>query len=498
MSVYGLAMRAMTTLKMRNLCEDNSKRGTILLQARNTRTACTGKSDDSSWIGTGLDSVDDCQWACDGGYDNSQNRNLCETTEAEYYSSAGSNGRTICAGKPADSSWTMATGLVSANECAWVCNGGYDNSQNANLCETTEAGYYSPADSKDRTACAGKPADSSWTMATRLASTDECAWVCNEGYDNSQNANLCETTEAGYYSPADSKDRTACAGKPVDSSWTMATGLTSTDECAWVCNEGYIKKNRTCRVPANGKYADDQNIEKNCSQTINDIENSATIGGQAVVVSSDTQCPFTCQVGYVKSISTRICSVPGNGDYADSKGIEQDCSDADSIANSASVGGQAVKVANSNSCPFTCNETHWKSVNTRTCVLHCEVGYVKDVIGRSCTIPPAGMYADSDGKARLCSKIADGNLKDMDDNPLYAPFEGQYRPGKQSRRMPLCLCKPAQDLPPGKLLESCSSHGFVMRYGVGVYNKDFNGDIVVKSCTPIKYISRWLPSENTN
>ena len=87
--------------------------------------------------GTGLDSADDCQWACDrAGFDNSQNRNLCETTQVGYYSPAGSSPRIACSdtAKPDDSSWDISTtGLASFREC-WSCDASYYPSRNRNAC----------------------------------------------------------------------------------------------------------------------------------------------------------------------------------------------------------------------------------------------------------------------------------------------------------------------------------------------------------------------------
>ena len=138
-------------------------------------------------------------FTCDGGYDNSQDSNLCATTEARYYSLAGSNDRKACTGKPNNSSWTSTTtGLSSVAGCStlnWVCDGGFDNSQNANLCEATEAGYYSPAGSSDRTTCTdiNKPGDSSWSSTTGLASFRGC-WTCDAGYYKSVIENACLQT----------------------------------------------------------------------------------------------------------------------------------------------------------------------------------------------------------------------------------------------------------------------------------------------------------------
>ena len=68
---------------------------------------------------------------------------------------------------------------------------------------------------------------------------DKCELItCNGGFDDHDNNGTCEQTLAGHYSPAGSKDRTACTGKPDDASWTTAIGLVSVDECTWACDGG--------------------------------------------------------------------------------------------------------------------------------------------------------------------------------------------------------------------------------------------------------------------
>ena len=84
--------------------------------------------------------------------------------------------------------------------------------------------------------------------------------------------------------------------------------------------------------------------------------------------------------------------------------------------------------------------------------------YVKDELGRACTIPPEGMYAGADGKARQCNTIIDGDGKDADDNPLYASFKDNTGPVSDPNGCPL-LVKAAQDLLPRRRFV----HRFVMR-----------------------------------
>ena len=81
------------------------------------------------------------------------------------------------------------------DECEVIsCEGGFDDDDNNNACQPTPARHYSPAGSKDRMACMGKPLHSSWTDTTGLASLDDCAWVCTTGYDKNQDSTQCQAT----------------------------------------------------------------------------------------------------------------------------------------------------------------------------------------------------------------------------------------------------------------------------------------------------------------
>ena len=342
-----------------NLCE-TTEAGYYSPAGSNARTECTGKSDDSSWTsGTGLDSADDCEWACDGGFDNSQNQNLCETTEAGYYSPAGNSARTSCT-KPDDSSWTSGTGLDSADDC-WACDGGFDNSQNQNLCETTEAGYYSPAGSNARTECTGKSDDSSWTSGTGLDSADDCEWACDGGFDNSQNQNLCETTEAGYYSPAGNSARTSCT-KPDDSSWTSGTGLDSADDC-WACDGGFdnSQNQNLCETTEAGYYSPAGNSARtSCTKP----DDSSWTSGTGLDSADDC---WACDGGFDNSQNQNLCETTEAGYYSPAgSNARISCSDTTKPDDSSWTSGTGL--AKADEC-WTCdNAGYYSSRNRSACV----------------------------------------------------------------------------------------------------------------------------------
>ena len=283
------------------------------------------------------------------------------------------------------------------------------------------------------------------------------------------------------------------------------------------CNAGYLKGeivvdndgpgtddgnsalDRQCTSPSAGKYTDDGIAEKNCDDDSTPgtapftIPNGAYKKVAGFPVPNENSCPFTCNDGYIKTDEeggTRSCSVPDPGYYADANGDKQTCGD---IVNSKQVGGDLVTSAGSvtvvlasDKCPFACETGYVKDDTTADAV---STGLIS--AGRSCSIPLAGMYADADGKARQCNKIADGDGDDDQGDQLYASFEDNTGPVSDPYGCPFTCesgTRPAPINVEGKLLQPrvCNVTG------VGVYTKNVNGDNVVTQCTPIKYISRWL------
>ena len=158
------------------------------------------------------------------------------------------------------------------------------------------------------------------------------------------------------------------------------------------CEVGYVKGGTSsCDVPADNKYADSSGSEQTCDGSAV-IANMSKLGGQAVAVVSDTRCPFTCSAGFVINKTARSCDVPGSGKYANSKGIEKSCNGSvNDIANSLTLGGEAVAVADYDSCPFT-----------------CKASYVKEE--RTCR-PPREVLSLAAGRGHTCALLDGGNVK---------------------------------------------------------------------------------------
>ena len=284
MIVHGLAIMGALTTPKTQIFVQQRRQSTILLRAVIPERYVPPRPIPLQWQQQGLQ-----QWVnvllAMGAMTTSQNANLCETTEAGYYSPAGSNTRTACTGKPDDSSWTSTTtGLSSDAECStlnWACNAGFDNQEDNAQCEATIARHYSPAGSNGRIACSDKPDDSSWTTTTGLTSEADCAtqsWQCDAGYDNQANSDQCEATIARHYSPAGSNARITCSDtdKPDHSSWdTATTGLAFHREC-WTCNANHYKS-RNANACIEGRVAIATGGEHTCA-ILNDDGNTSNGG----------------------------------------------------------------------------------------------------------------------------------------------------------------------------------------------------------------------------
>ena len=137
-----------------------------------------------------------------------------------------------------------------------------------------------------------------------------------------------------------------------------------------------------------GQYVDTHGQAHQC---VGIIENSAVVGGQAVAVHADSECPFTCKPGYVKDDGNRACSPPIKGKYSNASGVATDC---DAVQGDAggfqdfkeNAGGNPVETARG--CDFTCN-----------------AGYKKDKTAWTCTYPAPGKYADANRDEQDCSEI---------------------------------------------------------------------------------------------
>ena len=174
------------------------------------------------------------------------------------------------------------------------------------------------------------------------------------------------------------------------------------------CINGYVKDSGSCRAPSANKYADSSGVERNCNTTPV-IDRILKLGGQAVPVSDDNSCPFTCVAGSIKNpqgnrtcdlctglpdhanwatptqpvssaiscpweceagskkdLNNPVCNLPSKGNYFDTQGSEQSCTGLP--AHASGWADPTGPVASATGCPFTCISGYYSSINRNVCV----------------------------------------------------------------------------------------------------------------------------------
>ncbi|MDW2975049.1 MAG: InlB B-repeat-containing protein [Alphaproteobacteria bacterium] len=101
---------------------------TLYYASTGGRTACGG----GKYSEEGSDASSDCKSISAGCYGSSASSACPNTCSSGSYSTGGAYGCTICGNKPANSSYTDATGNTSA-DCPWTCDEGY-NQTSDNQC----------------------------------------------------------------------------------------------------------------------------------------------------------------------------------------------------------------------------------------------------------------------------------------------------------------------------------------------------------------------------
>ena len=116
-----------------------------------------------------------------------------------------------------------------------------------------------------------------------------------------------------------------------------------------------------------------------------------------------------CPLGWVDDSTLGYCRAPSADKYTDLERAEQNCDKTTTpIADSATLGGQALPFLTDSTCPYTCNTTYLKKEDDRTCVFAdaCPTGYVRDTVSVLCRPPSEGHYADASGAEQACEAIA--------------------------------------------------------------------------------------------
>ena len=221
----------------------------------------------------------------------------------------------------------------------------------------------------------------------QLQADTSCKVVaCNSGFDNSQDPTQCAQTLANFYSLANDKTRISCP-TPANSASVATTGLSSPLAC-YTCTSGYLKIEQgdgSCDVPQPGKYVDILNKEQDCSG----ITGAANgfhewLAGPA---SDDSSCNFSCNTGYAKDALAGECNIPSDGKYADNNGVEQDCSGVTGAGGGfLKFLSNTVAVSTAKGCDFSCNLGFVKNANDYTCKIPSDGMYADNGVAKSCYV----------------------------------------------------------------------------------------------------------------
>ena len=305
---------------------------------------------------------------CEEGYiKNTQNRS-CDIPSTGNYANA-QGAEQACEGLPQYATWAANGGPVSsANACAFTCAEGSMENGPARTCDLPTKGYYVNAQGGEQ-ACTNLPAHSTWADSTEPVASDSCPFDCGSGYIKIKDgqSRACNFPSKGHYVDVNWVER-ACTNAPAHSTWAANVSPLASDNCPFTCAEGSVKNGpaRTCDLPTKGNYFNTQGTGQTCTN----LPAHSTWADSTEPVASDS-CPFHCSSGYVKDGQSRACNLPSKGHYADANGVEKGC-----------TGGPP-------------QHAEWlentRPLDTDDCLSACRAGYWKD--GANCVITPEGEWS---------------------------------------------------------------------------------------------------------
>ena len=265
---------------------------------------------------------------CNEGYDDNDDDNTCEKTEAGYYS-AGQNRktRTQCTldgntnqAKPKDDASWQGTGLVNAVACRWTCNSGHHISSDSTSCTINDCSSEINDGAGERTSHSG---------ACQVTS-------CEAGFYEKTTGTCSEVrVGSGKYSAISSKTVIECATALSTSEntftlsdnahWTNIAGASSSSHCTWACNSGWVQSGNTCIAPLIGSYADANGDSKSClaKPSGSSWKLKVTVGGLVSVKACNFDCPLSHPIKTNTELS-RACEALNPGEY-EVEGTKHSC-----------------------------------------------------------------------------------------------------------------------------------------------------------------------------
>ena len=169
---------------------------------------CTNAPGHATYSGNAT--TNSCPWLCDAKY--YAVNDACIDPGVGYYSADGENERHACTNtKPSNSSYS---GSASSNNCPWACDTGYGESNG----ECIAGGVCIGATYLDGDVCTACPTGYDANTMSGKTSASECQLICPVGtYMATANGASCTDVGVGYWSPGGvvsygaTSNRTACA-----------------------------------------------------------------------------------------------------------------------------------------------------------------------------------------------------------------------------------------------------------------------------------------------
>ena len=258
--------------------------------------------------------------------------------EAGTYSTGGQGACTVCTNKPANSSYTSATGNTSAS-CPWSCNTGFQKNSAGTACEaktySCAAGQYLSGTSCVECPCGYKCPGGTWSYNGGTQGRTQCSG----GTYSAKGSASCTGVSTGYYAAAGACSQTACTNKPTNSAYS---GGASSNACPWTCSAGYYGSsangNTSCADCGTGKYCTGGTSRVSCP--------AGTYGSTANLKTS--ACTDKCAAGTYSTGGQEKCTLctnkPANSSYTSATGNT------------------------SSSCPWSCNTGYSKNSAGTACV----------------------------------------------------------------------------------------------------------------------------------
>jgi len=312
-------------------------------------------------------------------YSTTTNQGITGSCAAETYSTGGAttSSCTACTNKPANSSYTSATGNTTSN-CPWICNAGYEANSSSTCTACSTYNHYSDWETYTENITGGTRSIQRRYMIYYSSSaggtcgvssygdweyhTSGWLYACDAGrfYDGA-----CSPCPSGAYCPGDNYYY-SCTNAPSNASYTGSGGSTNT--CPWACDAGLYWNGSSCADPGAGYYspaADNNRYE--CS--------NKPSGSSYTTSSSSNSCGWACDANLYWDGSN--CVDPGVGYYSPAyDNSRYECT------NKYAYNSSYTSSSSSNSCSWVCNAGYTYNSSTGACdaIIHGNIAAIQKML----------------------------------------------------------------------------------------------------------------------